>query len=169
MFGSFDRSSLQALVQLKSIPQTQRLLFSLRQTTVKVKPTGLSVSTSIVSFVFFDRRRFNRLLWEFNNDISKTAPTPVLLIALFPPGELELHFAPGAGASAAERSTQSHTWTEPSAAAESSVRGRSGCQTWEVTRAGTLPSSDCLDETSWPRCSNSGRASCGSGLQTDVS
>lgn len=64
----------------------------------------------------------------------------------------------------ADWSTQSHTWTEPSEAADRSVRGRSGCQTWEVTK--TL-SSGC-DETVWPRCWNSGWASCSSVLQTDV-
>lgn len=79
-----------------------------------------------------------------------------------------LHFVHGVGLPACRSgSTQSQTWTEPSEAADRSVRGRSGCQMWEVTKVGTL-SSVCCDETAWPRCSNSGRASCGSAPQRRV-
>lgn len=42
--------------------------------------------------------------------------------------------------------TQSHTWTDPSEAADSSVCGLLGCQMWEVTKGGTSLS-DSVDET----------------------
>lgn len=64
---------------------------------------------------------------------------------------------------AADWSTQSHTWTEPSEAADSSVRGRSGCHAWAATKT---PGGE---ETAWPRCSNSGSTSRGAAVQSAVS
>ncbi|PWA24930.1 hypothetical protein CCH79_00015453 [Gambusia affinis] len=65
-------------------------------------------------------------------------------------------------------STQSQTWTDPSEAADSSVLGRSGCQTWVVMKMGAEPS-PCCEETEWPACWNSGEASCSSALHPAVS
>lgn len=61
-------------------------------------------------------------------------------------------------------STQSHTCTDPSVAAERRVFGRDGCQAWVVTTGREslhFASSDIL----WPRCEKTGRGVCASVLQ----
>lgn len=65
----------------------------------------------------------------------------------------------------ADWAIQSHRCTEPSEAEDRSVRGRSGCQRWEVTRT----ASPGCDETQWPRCTNRGGTFWSSIDQEDVS
>lgn len=78
---------------------------------------------------------------------------------------MSLFLSPPSPQLPADWSIQFHTWTELSEATDSNVRGCSGCQMWAVTTTGGQPS----DATAWPRCSNSGRASCCSAPHAEVS